>query len=80
VTTPASLTKPLQWRQYPDSFPSPVWVAETPFGSYTIEETNQSDSSAYEVRWLQTLVAIKDSLSEAQEAAQHDYADRKERA
>jgi hypothetical protein len=70
--------KPLEWRDHrPDSFPEPAWSAETPFGFYHIEEVSASDSPAYVVRLhAHHFIADKDSLDDAQAAAQADYEQR----
>jgi hypothetical protein len=60
----------LEWLHLPEAFPAPLWIADTSFGSYTIEETNQSDSPGYEVRYEQALVCFQDSLEAAKSDAQ----------
>lgn len=69
--------KALEWREHPNSFPAPLWTAQTPFGFYNLEEISASDSPAYEVRLhAHHFVAGKESLDEAKAAAQADYESR----
>lgn len=70
----------LEWTEYPNSFYPDVfghcWDAPTPFGKYTIEEGSASDSAYYEINFGHTLIAVKDGLPDAQQAAQSDLAQR----
>lgn len=70
--------KPLEWQDHqPNSFPYPEWSAQTPFGIYSIEAVSASDSPRYEVRLnASRLIADRDGLPEAKEAAQSDYEQR----
>jgi hypothetical protein len=73
---PGYVVKPLEWRGPISSYPTTIWEAKTTFGHYVIEEVSASDCPAYEVRLLMSLVAVKDTVDEAEAAAQADYAQR----
>ena len=70
----AVVVKGLEWYPDPGAFPAPMWGAQSAFGRYTIEEVSASDSPAYQVRYTPFhLVAVKDDLEAAKDAAQADF-------